>query len=153
MVFMSDIKSKESRSRNMSAIKNKNTKPEIYLRQQLFRLGFRYRNNVPYLPGHPDIYLAKYNTAVFINGCFWHRHKGCKFAYTPKSNVAFWEKKFRNNTERDAVVKNELKKAHIKCVIVWECTIKSMQKDDQIRNEVLKSLVEFFCENNLYLEM
>ena len=92
---MADIKSPIERSRNMAAIHGQNTKPEMYLRKLLFAHGFRYRKNYKELPGHPDIYLPKYRTAIFVHGCFWHRHKGCKHAYMPKSNVEFWEKSFR----------------------------------------------------------
>ena len=85
-----DIKSAEDRSRNMAAIRSKDTKPEIFFRKLLFANGFRYRKNVNYVPGHPDLYLAKYHTAIFVHGCFWHRHKGCKYAYMPKSRQEFW---------------------------------------------------------------
>ena len=91
---MADIVSPEKRSQNMSAIRSKNTKPEVYLRKLLFAQGYRYRIADKSVPGHPDIFLRKYNTAIFVNGCFWHRHPGCKYAYTPKSRVEFWQKKF-----------------------------------------------------------
>lgn len=89
-----DIVTSEQRSKNMSAIHSKNTRPEIYFRKLLFAEGYRYSLNAKNIPGHPDIYLRKYNTAIFINGCFWHRHEGCKYAYLPKSRVEFWQKKF-----------------------------------------------------------
>ncbi len=92
---MADIVSPEKRSQNMSAIRSKNTKPEVYLRKLLFAQGYRYRIADKSVPGHPDIFLRKYNTAIFVNGCFWHRHPGCKYAYTPKSRVEFWQKKLR----------------------------------------------------------
>lgn len=84
---MADIVSPEKRSQNMSAIRSKNTKPEVYLRKLLFAQGYRYRIADKSVPGHPDIFLRKYNTAIFVNGCFWHRHPGCKYAYTPKRMV------------------------------------------------------------------
>ena len=96
-----DILTPEKRKENMQAIHSKDTKPEIYLRKLLFSLGYRYRSYAKNIPGHPDIYLRKYNTAIFINGCFWHRHKNCKFAYMPKSNIDFWKRKFCDNVERD----------------------------------------------------
>ena len=101
---MADIKSLEDRSKNMAAIKNKNTKPEIYLRIELFSRGYRYRIASPMVPGHPDMYLAKYKLAIFVHGCFWHRHEGCKYSYMPKSRVDFWDKKFKSNIVRDKTV-------------------------------------------------
>ena len=89
---MTDIKSPEERSRNMAAIRSKDTKPEVYLRKLLFAQGYRYRKNYKKIPGHPDIYLPKYRTAIFVHGCFWHRHQGCKYAYMPYSNIEFWKK-------------------------------------------------------------
>ena len=89
-----DIKSPEERSKNMAAIHSKNTKPEIYLRKLMFARGYRYSVNSKSVPGHPDIYMKKYNTAIFVHGCFWHRHEGCKYAYVPKSRIEFWQKKF-----------------------------------------------------------
>ena len=91
---MADIVSPERRSKNMSAIRSKDTKPEIYLRKLLFAEGYRYRIAEKSIPGHPDMFLRKYNTAIFVHGCFWHRHQGCKYAYMPKSRVEFWQKKF-----------------------------------------------------------
>lgn len=92
---MTDIVSREQRSKNMAAIKSKDTKAEIYLRKLLFAEGYRYSINSTAVPGHPDIYLRKYNTAIFVNGCFWHRHTECKFAYMPKSNTSFGKKSFK----------------------------------------------------------
>ena len=89
--LMADIKSPEDRSRNMAAIRNKDTKPEIYLRNLLFAEGYRYRKNYAKIPGHPDIYLPKYKTAIFVHGCFWHRHQGCKYAYMPKKQCGILE--------------------------------------------------------------
>lgn len=126
---MADIKSPEERSRNMSAIRSRDTKPELYLRKLLFAEGLRYRKNVQKLPGCPDMYFARYRTAVFVHGCFWHRHSGCKYAYTPKSRVEFWQKKFDDNVRRDQLVQNTLESQGIRYIVVWECTIKKMQKD------------------------
>ncbi len=119
-----DIKTPEERSKNMSAIHSKNTKPEIYFRKLLFGRGYRYSLNSSKIPGHPDLYLRKYNTAIFVNGCFWHRHLGCKYAYMPKSRVEFWRKKFDGNVKRDQRTYAELKEKNIKCLVVWECTLK-----------------------------
>ena len=140
---MTDIKDAAKRSLNMKAIRSKNTKPEIILRKELFKKGIRYRKNVKYIPGHPDIYLKKYNTAIFVNGCFWHRHPGCKYAYTPKSRVEFWQKKFDDNVRRDSAVKAELLEHGIKCLIVWECTIKRMVKSSDVEKQIIQQCTSF----------
>ena len=150
---MTDIKTKEDRSKNMSAIHSKNTKPELYLRKLLFSQGFRYRNNVKNIVGHPDIYLAKYNTVIFVNGCFWHRHKECKYAYMPKSRVEFWNNKFTNNINRDYKVKTELERAGIKCLIVWECTVKKMMKSEEERIKTLDCIMQFLICGDIYKEI
>ena len=94
---MADVHSKEARSYNMSMIKGKDTKPELLVRKYLFSHGFRYRKNVKKLPGKPDIVLRKYNTCIFVNGCFWHKHEDCRYFVWPKSNKEFWEKKILRN--------------------------------------------------------
>lgn len=137
-----DIISSTARSRNMAMIHAKDTKPEVYLRKLLFAAGFRYRKNDSRIIGHPDIYLPKYNTAIFVNGCFWHRHKGCQYAYFPKSNTQFWEKKFNDNISRDERVKRSLEQAGIKRIIVWECTIKKMKRSQQVEEEELKIIIK-----------
>lgn len=119
-----DIWSREKRSEVMSRIRNKGTKPEVTLRKALFARGFRYRVNVKTLPGKPDIVLPRYKTVIFVHGCFWHGHPGCKYAYTPKSNTEFWVNKISGNRERDAVVKHELEESGWKVIIVWECEIR-----------------------------
>ena len=113
-----DIVTPEQRSKNMAAIRSKDTKTEVYFRKLLFAKGYRYSLNSKTVPGHPDIYLRKYNMAVFIHGCFWHRHASCRFSYMPKSRIEFWQKKFEANQKRDAVVKKELYDRKIKCVII-----------------------------------
>lgn len=150
---MADIKTKDARSKNMSAIKSKETKPEIYLRKLLFSRGYRYRKNVSYIFGHPDIYLGKYKTAIFVHGCFWHRHQKCKYTYLPKSNVEFWEKKFERNIIRDKVVSQTLLDTNIKCLIVWECTIKKMKKDIKMESEILEKIICFLENERLYMEL
>ena len=133
-----DIWSSEKRSKVMSRIRNKGTKPEVTLRKALFARGFRYRVNVKTLPGKPDIVLPRYKTVIFVHGCFWHRYKtvifvhgcfwhghpGCKYAYTPKSNTEFWVNKISGNQERDAVVKRKLEESGWRVIIVWECEIR-----------------------------
>lgn len=151
--LMADIISPELRSANMAAIHSKNTKPEIYLRKLLFAEGYRYRINEKSIPGHPDIFLRKYNTAIFIHGCFWHRHENCKFAYFPKSNIEFWKNKFNKNIERDIFVKSELGKIHIKCLIIWECTIKKMLHNDILQHEIITEIKFFLNNSSMLLEL
>lgn len=119
-----DTISPERRSEVMSRIRGKDTKPEMLVRRHLHAIGFRYRLHDSKLPGHPDIVLPKWNTVIFVNGCFWHRHEGCKLASTPKSNVEFWESKFRRNVERDKKEREELEKAGWRVIVVWECEAK-----------------------------
>lgn len=113
----------ERRSWNMGRIRGRDTKPEVLIRSALHRCGYRFRVHASDLPGRPDIVLPKHSTAVFVNGCFWHRHRGCRFAYSPKSNQAFWRRKFRENVARDARKEKELKEAGWRVVVIWECQI------------------------------
>ncbi|WP_423806364.1 very short patch repair endonuclease [Phascolarctobacterium faecium] len=137
----------------MAAIRSRNTRPELYMRKLLFSMGYRYSINSKKVSGHPDIYLKKYNTAVFINGCFWHRHEGCKYSYMPKSRVEFWQKKFEMNIRRDRVVKSELQDANVKCLVIWECSIKKMRKNPEFCSEILNIITDFFNSQNLYMEI
>jgi DNA mismatch endonuclease (patch repair protein) len=124
---MTDIISKEKRSWNMSRIRSKNTKPEIVVRSAMHRAGFRFRLHVTTLPGKPDIVLPKHKAVIFVNGCFWHRHQGCKYAYTPKSRQHFWENKFHENVERQERVKNELYHLGWNVIEIWECEVSNVQ--------------------------
>ena len=150
---MADIKSAEARSKNMAAIKSRDTGPELYLRKMLFSKGYRYRLGEKHIPGHPDLWLKKYNTAIFVHGCYWHRHKNCKYAYTPHSRIEFWNSKFEANVNRDKEVLNRLSSQGIKCVVVWECTIKRMQKDPSVCNDVIMQIVGFLNTGKLLLEL
>lgn len=116
--------SKEHRSWNMSRIKGKDTQIELKVRKALFARGFRYRKNDKRYPGTPDIVFPKYKTAVFINGCFWHRHNDCKYAYTPKSRTEFWQVKFQRNVENDEKNHKLLEEMGWKVIVIWECEIK-----------------------------
>lgn len=122
---MTDRISKEKRSWNMSRIRSKDTKPEIKVRSYLFKLGFRFRKNVQKLPGKPDIVLPKYSTVIFINGCFWHHHHGCRYAYIPKTRTNFWLDKFSKNSENDKKNKVILQQLGWKVVVIWECMLKN----------------------------
>ena len=102
---------------------------------------------------YPDIYLRKYNTAIFIHGCFWHRHSGCKYAYMPKSRVEFWQKKFEANVKRDYIVRMELQDKGIKCLIVWECTVRRMKRNQEDCISYLKTVEKFLKTDNLFLEL
>ena len=148
-----DKLSTAERSKNMSAIRGRNTKPELLIRQWLFAEGYRYRINVKYIPGHPDLFLRKYNTAIFVHGCFWHRHKNCKYAYTPKSNTEFWLKKFDDNVRRDDKVRKLLEEQKTKQLIIWECTVKEMAKNGDYRSELLEKIERFFLSTDLFMEV
>ena len=150
---MADKVSLVARSRNMAAIRSRDTKPELYLRKRLFAEGFRYRKYSKTIPGHPDLYLAKYHTAVFVNGCFWHRHQNCRYAYTPKSRTEYWETKFLQNIARDERVREELKRRGVKCLVVWECTIRDMKKMDSVAHSVINQIADFLNSSALYLEI
>lgn len=140
---MADVHSSETRSFNMSQIKGKNTKPEERVRRYLFSHGFRYRKNVSTLPGKPDIVLPKYKTCIFVNGCFWHKHEGCRYFVWPKNNAKFWEAKINGNAERDLRQQNELQAIGWNVIVVWECELKKPLFDitmssveDKIRRNV-----------------
>lgn len=135
---MADVKSPEDRSRNMAAIKGKDTKPEMIVRKYLFSRGMRFRVQVRKLPGNPDIVLPKYKTVIFVNGCFWHGHEGCKYFRLPKSNVGFWKEKIERNVARDARNEAELKDLGWRVIRVWECEIKTVVQ----REEYLKHLYD-----------
>lgn len=150
---MTDVLTKEQRHKNMSAIRSKNTSPEIYFRKLLFNKGYRYSVNAKTILGHPDIYLRKYNTAIFVHGCFWHRHEGCKYANEPKSRVEFWEAKFDANKRRDELVYEQLKRKKVKQLIIWECTIKKMKKDPLYAEEIIAFVEEFLGSECLKMEL
>lgn len=120
---MADKLSPERRSWNMSRIKGQDTKPEMKVRSYLFRQGFRFRKNDKRYPGKPDIVLPMYKTVVFVHGCFWHRHPGCKDATTPKTRTEFWMEKLSKNVANDRKNVDALKELGFKVIIVWECEI------------------------------
>lgn len=118
---MADRLSKEKRSWNMSRIRNRDTKPELIVRSLLHRMGYRFRLHRKDLPGRPDIVLPKYKTVIFVHGCFWHRHKGCRFSYMPKTRVKFWREKFSKNVKRDQIIMAQLKKINWNTIVIWQC--------------------------------
>ena len=150
---MADIKSPEARSLNMSKIQSRDTKPEMWLRKRLFERGYQYRKNANNILGHPDAWLAKYKTAIFVHGCFWHRHRDCKYAYMPKSRVNFWQDKFQKNTERDQKVREELLNRDTKMLIVWECTVKKMMRQDEYFNEMIDKIEDFLHSRGKFMEI
>lgn len=121
---MADIHSPEVRSFNMSRIKGKNTKPEMLVRKYLFSKGFRYRLHDKKLPGRPDIVLKKYKTAIFVNGCFWHGHAGCRYFVIPKTRTEWWLDKISKNISNDNINTGKLIEAGWKIITIWECELK-----------------------------
>lgn len=121
---MTDTVSKRQRSWNMSRIRSTDTKPEIKVRSWLFRKGFRFRKNDKRYPGKPDIVLPRYHTVIFVNGCFWHHHKGCKYGYIPKTRTDYWLNKFKRNQVNDKLHRDALVKMGWHVIVVWECELK-----------------------------
>lgn len=120
---VADIVDSVTRSRMMAGIRSRNTKPELLVRRHLHSKGLRYRLHVGGLPGTPDIVLAKFNTVVFVHGCFWHQHKRCRFAATPTSNRGFWKNKLAANVIRDRRAVAALRRAGWRVLVLWECQI------------------------------
>ena len=135
----------EQRHKNMAAIRSRDTKPEMVVRKYLWSRGFRYRVNNPRLPGHPDIVLRKYHTCIFVNGCFWHGHEGCKYFRMPKTNTEFWERKISRNRERDQEEQKQLARMGWHCITVWECELKGER-----REKTLESLE--FTLNHIFIQ-
>ena len=131
---MSDHLTIEQRHKNMAAVKSKDTKPEMVVRKYLWSRGFRYRVNNPRLPGHPDIVLRKYHTCIFVNGCFWHGHEGCKYFRMPKTNTEFWERKISRNKERDREEQKKLARMGWHCITVWECELKGERREKTLES-------------------
>ncbi len=123
----------------MSCIKGKNTKPEEIVRKYLFSQGFRYRKNNKRLPGTPDIVLPKYRTVIFVNGCFWHGHQGCRYFVVPKTNTEFWMNKIDTNRIRDQKKMSELETMGWKVIVIWECELKPGKQDDTL-GKIVKML-------------
>jgi len=122
---MADKLTHEKRSWNMSRIRGKDTEIEVKVRKYLFSQGFRFRKNVSNMPGKPDIVLPKYKTVIFIHGCYWHRHAGCKNCTTPSTNREFWLDKFEKNIKNDSKHQQDLETAGWKVLILWECEIEN----------------------------
>ncbi len=134
---MADIVSRSKRKEMMSSVKQRHTKPEIAVRKLLHRLGYRFRLHNKKLPGTPDIVLPKYKTVVFVHGCFWHQHEGCRKARRPTSNVEFWNEKLDKNIERDIRKEAELKNSGWKVLTIWDCEL----KDEDLLIEKVKNFL------------
>lgn len=124
-----DIVSREVRSRMMSSIRGKDTRPEMKVRRLLHAQGFRYRLHVGHLAGSPDIVLPKYKVCIFVQGCFWHRHEGCRYSTVPATRPEFWQQKFRHNVERDARSREQLLKNGWRVIELWECGLRTPAPD------------------------
>ena len=137
---MSDKLTPEKRSWNMSRIKGKDTKIEVEVRKYLFSKGYRFRKNDKRYPGKPDIVLPKYHVAIFVHGCFWHLHEGCKDATTPKTRTEFWLEKFDKNVKNDQIKQEKLRELGWKVIVIWECELKrSFQETmDKVEKELNK---------------
>lgn len=142
---MTEILTSPQRHSNMAAIHGKDTKPEMVVRRWLWGHGFRYRLNHPRLPGKPDIVMRKYRTCIFVNGCFWHGHEGCKYYTIPKTNTEFWVAKIRRNQERDLKVQHELAAMGWHSITIWECELKP-----KVREKTLESLA--YTLNRIFLQ-
>ncbi|WP_300395763.1 very short patch repair endonuclease [Henriciella sp.] len=124
---MTDVVDRATRSRMMAGIRGSNTKPELLLRKGLHALGFRYRLHAKELPGRPDLVFPKHEAAVFVHGCFWHRHPGCRLTTTPGTRPDFWKEKFRSNVDRDQRNLGALREAGWRTAVVWECALRGDQ--------------------------
>lgn len=134
---MTDIVDRIRRSENMSKIKGRDTAPELAVRRIAHRLGFRFRLYRKGLPGRPDLVFPKYKLAVFVHGCFWHRHGGCQYAYTPKSRTVFWTEKFARNVARDTRNAKALRNLGWRILVIWECETRNREKIEQLLMETL----------------
>lgn len=141
---MTDNKSPQERHRNMAAIRSKNTRPEILVRRMLFSLGYRFRLNRKDLPGSPDIVMPKYRIAIFVHGCFWHAHAGCRRASVPATHRDFWKAKLTRNTERDHKAHEALLQTGWRVLWVWECALTTQEKREALPR-LLKTWIES-CE-------
>jgi DNA mismatch endonuclease (patch repair protein) len=139
---MADVHSKETRSYNMSRIKSKDTKPEMLVRKFLHKNGFRYRLHVKNMPGKPDIVLPKYKTVIFIHGCFWHGHEGCKYATIPETRTEWWTTKINSNISNANKVENHLTEAGWKIITIWGCELRKRVIDNAL-NQLLNTFKSY----------
>jgi DNA mismatch endonuclease (patch repair protein) len=131
---MADVHDIATRSYNMSRIKGFDTKPEILVRKFLHSQGFRFRLYNKQLPGKPDLRLPKYQTVIFVNGCFWHGHKGCKYFVMPKTRTKWWKEKIDKTVKRDYNAMNVLKQLGWKSLVIWECELNPTKREQNLNN-------------------
>lgn len=131
---MADRLTPKQRHKNMAAIRAKDTKPEIIVRKYLWSHGYRYRLNHTRLPGKPDIVLRRYHTCIFVNGCFWHGHEGCRYYTIPKTNTEFWVNKVKRNRERDLAVMKQLAEMGWHSITIWECQLKPQNREQTLQS-------------------
>jgi len=141
-IQMTEKLTKEQRSWNMSRVRSVDTNPEKIVRSWLHLNGWRFRLHDKTLPGSPDIVMKKYGTVIFIHGCFWHSHQGCRRATIPKTNREFWEKKLKGNLERDKKAREQLSQMGWKVIVIWECEV----KNGKFKDIIIKSLKPNFVE-------
>lgn len=135
-MYLTDVVDKATRSRMMAGIGGRNTRPESRLRKALHKRGFRYRLHAKALPGRPDLLFPRYGAAVFVRGCFWHRHAGCRLTSTPAANAVFWQEKFESNVARDARTIAALQSLGWRVAVVWECALREKQIDDLVTDVI-----------------
>ena len=131
---MTDVHDSKTRSYNMSQIKSKNTKPEIFVRKYLHSKGLRFRLHNNKLPGKPDLTLPKYHSVIFVNGCFWHGHNGCKYFTLPKTRTEWWKEKIEESRKRDQSAKSLLKEKGWRVFVIWECDLKQDKRNITMSN-------------------
>lgn len=136
---MADVVAPHVRSRMMSGIRGKDTRPEIAVRKFLHAAGLRFRLHVAGLPGRPDIVLPKHNSVVFVHGCFWHRHDGCKYCSTPKTRPEFWSAKFLANVQRDKRNHDMLRRAGWTVIVIWECETNTHARLNRLLNRIARN--------------
>ncbi len=146
---MIDIVSKDERSRNMARIKGRDTDPELIVRRCLHRDGYRFRLHRADLPGKPDIVLTRYRAAIFVHGCFWHRHRDCRLAYQPKSRVYFWTNKFRETVKRDERQIRALEAIGWRVLVVWECHLRTVVS----RSACLRTITTWLKSSSTHMEI
>ena len=147
---MTDVHNSATRSRNMAAIKSKNTRPELWLRQRLHRRGFRYRLNVSKLPGKPDLVFPRYKAVIFVHGCFWHMHQ-CPLFRLPATRTEWWEQKLIQNRQRDLAEQDKLREMGWRILLVWECAIKGRRKIPEA--ELLAQVAKWLKNGSCYTEL
>ena len=147
---MSDVHTKEVRSKNMAAIKGRNTRPEMLVRRALHKAGFRYRLHVANLPGKPDLVFSKYKAVIFVQGCFWHQHQ-CAMFHWPKTRTDWWKQKISANRAHDEAVQDKLRELGWRVLLVWECALKGKHKLPL--TQVTSEISDWLCSGTSFAEL